>query len=317
MRSGSNLERVLQSGNFAVTAELGPPKNADPEVIRKKAGILKGHVDAANITDNQTAVVRLSSIAAGVVAAPLGVEPIIQMTCRDRNRIAIQSDLLGAAALGMKNLLCLTGDHQKFGNHPQSKGVFDLDSIQLLCMVRDMRDEKKFLSGEEIKGEEPRFFVGAAENPFADPFQFRALRLGKKITAGADFIQTQLVYNVPKFAKWMEMVRDLGLHEKCKILAGVGPIKSVGAARYMQNKVPGLDVPEEIVARLKGSQNVKAEGIKLCIDIIQQVKEIKGIAGVHIMAIEWEEAVAEIVQGAGLAPRPQIAASQPEAVAAG
>lgn len=316
MKSGSNLERVLLSGNFAVTAELGPPKSADPEVIRKKANILKGFVDATNITDNQTAVVRLSSIAAGALIIPLGLEPIIQMTCRDRNRIAIQSDLLGAAALGMKNLLCLTGDHQKFGNHPQSKGVFDLDSIQLLKMVRDMRDEKKFQSGEEITGKEPRFFIGAAENPFADPFEFRALRLGKKIAAGADFIQSQLVYNVPKFARWMEMVRELGLHEKCKILAGVGPIKSVGAARYMQTKVPGLDVPDEIVARLKGAENVKAEGIKLCIDIIQQVKEIKGVAGVHIMAIEWEEAVPEIVQGAGLLPRPQIAYSEPEAVAA-
>ncbi len=317
MRSGSNLERVLQSGSFAVTAELGPPKNADAEVIRKKAGILRGYADAVNITDNQTAVVRLSSIAAGSILLPLGLEPIIQMTCRDRNRIAIQSDLLGASALGLKNLLCLTGDHQKFGNHPQSKGVFDLDSIQLLKMVRDMRDEKKFQSGEEVKGPEPKFFLGAAENPFAGPFEFRALRLGKKVAAGADFIQSQLVYNVPKFAKWMEMVRELGLHEKCKILAGVGPIKSVGAARYMQTKVPGLDVPEEIVARLKGSQNVKEEGIKLCIDIIQQVKEIKGVAGVHIMAIEWEEAVAEIVQGAGLYPRPVIAASEVESVAAG
>ncbi|MBI2955378.1 MAG: methylenetetrahydrofolate reductase [Chloroflexi bacterium] len=316
MKSGSNLERVLQSGNFAVTGELGPPKSADPEVIRKKAGILKGHVDAANITDNQTAVVRLSSIAAGAIVMPLAVEPIIQMTCRDRNRIAIQSDLLGAAALGMKNLLCLTGDHQKFGNHPQSKGVFDLDSINLLKMVRDMRDEKKFQCGDEITGKEPRLFVGAAENPFADPFEFRALRLGKKIAAGADFIQTQLVYNVPKFAKWMEMVRELGLHEKCKILAGVGPIKSLGAARYMATKVPGLDVPDEIVARLKGAENVKAEGIKLCIDIIQQVREIKGVAGVHIMAIEWEEAVPEIAEGAGLLPRPQIAASEANMVAA-
>ena len=316
MKSGSNLERVLQSGNFAVTAELGPPKSADAEVIRRKVGILKGHVDAVNITDNQTAVVRMSSIAAGAILVPLGLEPIIQMTCRDRNRIAIQSDLLGAYALGARNLLCLTGDHQKFGNHPQSKGVFDVDSINLLSMVRDMRDEKKFQCGEAMTGQEPRFFVGAAENPFADPFEFRALRLGKKIAAGADFIQSQLVYNVSKFAKWMEMVRDLGLHEKCHILAGVGPIKSVGAARYMQNKVPGLDVPSEIVARLKGAENVKAEGLRLCIEIINQVKEIKGVAGVHIMAIEWEEAVPEIVQGAGLSPRPQIAQAEPETAAA-
>jgi methylenetetrahydrofolate reductase (NADPH) len=308
MKSGSNLERVFQSGNFAATAELGPPKNADAEVIRKKAGLLKGWADAVNLTDNQTAVVRLSSIAAGAIIAPLGLEPIIQMTCRDRNRIGIQADLLGASALGLKNVLCLTGDHQKFGNHPKSKGVFDMDSINLIKMVKEMRDEKRFQCGEEIKGVEPRFLIGAAENPFADPFEFRALRLAKKAAAGVDFIQSQLVYNVPKFAKWMEMVRDLGLHEKIKIMAGVGPIKSVGGARYMQTKVPGLDVPEEVVQRLRGAQDVKAEGIKLCIDIIKQVKEIKGVAGVHIMAIEWEEAVPEIVEGAGLAPRPVIAA---------
>lgn len=316
MKSGSNLERVLASGAFAATAELGPPKSAEVEVIHRKAGILKGYVDAVNITDNQTAVVRMSSIAAAAILVPLGLEPIMQMTCRDRNRLAIQADLLGAYALGARNLLCLTGDHQKFGNHPQAKGVFDLDSINLLRMVRDMRDEKKFQCGEAMTGQEPRLFIGAAENPFADPFEFRALRLGKKVAAGADFIQSQLVYNVSKFAKWMEMVRDLGLHEKCHILAGVGPIKSVGAARYMQTKVPGLDVPDEIVARLKGAQNVKAEGIQICVDIIKQVKEIKGVAGVHIMAIEWEDAVSEIVQAAGLYPRPQIAKAEPETAAA-
>ncbi|HDK43771.1 MAG TPA: methylenetetrahydrofolate reductase, partial [Desulfobacteraceae bacterium] len=234
MKSGSNLERVLASGAFAVTGELGPPKNSDPDIVRQKARILKGNVDAVNITDCQTAIVRMSSIGAGLIAQSEGVEPVIQMTCRDRNRIGMQSDLLAASAMGLKNLLCLTGDHQKFGNHPGSKGVFDMDSIQMLGMVRDMRDGKKFQCGEEIKGPEPRFLLGAAANPFAHPFEFRAVRLGKKVANGADFIQTQIIYNVDKFARFMEMVRDLGLHEKCSILAGVTPPKSLGMARYMK-----------------------------------------------------------------------------------
>jgi 5,10-methylenetetrahydrofolate reductase len=307
MKAGSNLEKVLTSGYFAATGELGPPKSADPEVIRQKAGLLKGYVDAVNITDNQTAIVRMSSISVGTMLLGLGLEPTIQMTCRDRNRLAIQSDLLGAAALGMKNLLCLTGDHQQFGNHPTARGVYDLDSIQLLSVVKAMRDEKKFACGEDIDVE-PRFFIGAAANPFADPFEYRPLRLAKKIAAGADFIQTQLIYNVLKFAEFMERARDLGLHEKCYILAGVGPIKSVGMARYMQKNVPGLDVPEEIVTRLKGvpKTEVRKEGIKQCADIIYQIREIPGVAGVHVMAIEWEQAVPEILEAAGLLPRPQL-----------
>ena len=308
MNSESNLKKVLASGQFAVTAELGPPKNADAEVIRTKAKLLSGCADAVNITDCQTAIVRMSSITSSVILMQEGLEPVTQMTCRDRNRIAIQSDLLGAAALGVKNLLCLTGDHQKFGNHPNSAGVFDMDSIQLLQMVRMMRDEKVFQCGEEIKGREPDFFLGAAANPFADPFEFRALRLAKKIAAGAQFIQTQLVYNVEKFAAWMKAVRDLGLHEKCYILAGVTPPKSIGMARYMKNNVPGMDVPDHVIARLKGAKDAKKdvqeEGINICVDIINMVKEIEGVAGVHIMAIEWESAVPEIAKRAGLLPRP-------------
>lgn len=308
MNSESNLKKVLASGQFAVTAELGPPKNADAEVIRTKAKLLSGCADAVNITDCQTAIVRMSSIASSVVLMQEGLEPVTQMTCRDRNRIAIQSDLLGAAAMGLKNLLCLTGDHQKFGNHPNSTGVFDMDSIQLLQMVRMMRDEKVFQCGEEIKGEAPDFFLGAAANPFADPFEFRALRLAKKIAAGAQFIQTQIVYNVEKFAAWMKAVRDLGLHEKCCILAGVTPPKSIGMARYMKNNVPGMDVPDDVIARLKGAKdankNVQEEGINICVDIINRVKEIEGVAGVHIMAIEWESAVPEIAKRADLLPRP-------------
>ncbi len=304
---GSNLENVLRSGQFAVTGELGPPKSADPKVISHKAGLLKGHVDAVNITDNQTAIVRMSSISAGYLALQAGVEPVIQMTCRDRNRLAIQADLLGASALGLKNLLCLTGDHQSFGNHPQAKGVFDLDSIQQIRMVRDMRDEKKFQCGEAIPVE-PRFLIGCASNPFADPFPFRAIRLGKKAAAGADFTQTQIVYNVEKFAQFMEQVRKLGLHKKIFILAGVSPIKGVGAARYMKTKVPGMDVPDWVVDRMAGApkEEARKEGIRICVDIIKQVRQIEGVAGVHIMAIEWEDAVAEIVEAAGLSPRPKV-----------
>ncbi|MBW6519861.1 MAG: acetyl-CoA decarbonylase/synthase complex subunit delta [Desulfoarculaceae bacterium] len=306
MKSGSNLERVLRAGEFAVTGELGPPKNGNPEVVREKARLLKGHVDAVNITDCQTAIVRMSSIAAGLITLGEGVEPVIQMTCRDRNRISMQSDILGAQALGLKNLLCLTGDHQKFGNHPGSKGVFDMDSIQMLGMVKTMRDEKQFQCGEEIKGNEPRLFLGAAANPFANPFEYRAVRLGKKVGAGADFIQTQIIYNVERFARFMEMVRDLGLDEKVYILAGVTPPKSLGMARYMKSSVPGMDVPDEVIRRMQDARDKQEEGINICVDIIRQVKEIKGVAGVHVMAIEWESAVPEILKRADLLPRPSI-----------
>jgi CO dehydrogenase/acetyl-CoA synthase delta subunit len=316
MKSGSNLERVLADGHFAVTGELGPPKNSDPEVVRKKARLLKDNVDAVNITDCQTAIVRMSSIGAGLIAKSEGLEPVIQMTCRDRNRIGMQSDLLAASSLGLKNLLCLTGDHQKFGNHPASKGVFDMDSIQMLGMVRDMRDDCRFQCGEEIKGTPPRFFIGAAANPFAHPFEFRAVRLGKKVASGADFIQTQIIYNVEKFARFMEMVRDLGLAGKCSILAGVTPPKSLGMARYMQKFVPGMEVTDEVINRMKGARDKQKEGISIAVDIINQVREIEGVAGVHVMAIEWEEAVAEIVEKAGLLPRPVLEQAGEETPAA-
>jgi CO dehydrogenase/acetyl-CoA synthase delta subunit len=316
MKSGSRLERILTSGEFAVTGELGPPKNGNAELVREKARLLKGSVDAVNITDCQTAIVRMSSISAGLLTLAEGVEPVIQMTCRDRNRIGMQSDILGAAALGLKNLLCLTGDHQKFGNHPGSKGVFDMDSIQLLGMVKTMRDEKKFQCGEPIKSHEPRLFLGAAANPFAGPSeQFRAARLAKKVANGADFVQTQIIYNVERFAKFMQAVRDLGLHKKVHILAGVTPPKSVGMARYMKSSVPGMDVTDEVIKRMQGAKDKEDEGINICVDIIRQVREIEGVAGVHIMAIEWESAVPEIVSRAGLATRP-VFADEPVALAA-
>jgi 5,10-methylenetetrahydrofolate reductase len=318
-KSGSRLERVLRAGHFAATGELGPPQGAEANVIREKAELLKGIVDGVNITDNQTAIVRMSSIAAGTLLVQEELEPIIQMTCRDRNRLAIQSDLLGAYALGMRNLLCLTGDHQSFGNHPTAKNVHDIDSIQLIQMVVDMRDKGCFQCGDEIKETAPRFFVGAAANPFGDPFEFRPYRLAKKVAAGADFIQTQLIYNVDRFAEYMEKVRELGLHEKVYILAGIGPLKSPGMARYMRDQVAGLDVPDAIVDRMTQAtdgidpEDKKArreawrkEGIQIAIDLIKQMREIEGVAGVHVMAIEWEEAVKSIVDGAGLLPRPEL-----------
>jgi 5,10-methylenetetrahydrofolate reductase len=308
VKTDSNLERVLESGQFAVTGELGPPQSADPEIIRRKANILRGNVDAFNVTDGQTAVVRMASWAACIIARENGLDPIVQMTCRDRNRIALQMDVLGAAALGINNILCLTGDHIKFGNHPDAKAVFDLDSIQFVKMVKEMRDDRRFQCGDEI-AVPPRLFLGAAANPFADPFDFRVVRLAKKVTAGADFIQTQIIYNVARFAEWMKRARDRGLHQKTRILAGVAPIKSVGAARYMKTRVPGMDVPDETIERLRGvpKEQVAREGIKLCVDIINQVRQIEGVAGIHLMAIEWEESVPEILEAAGLLPRPRLA----------
>ncbi len=225
MKTKSNIERLLEAGKFVVTSECGPPRGSDPEVIRKKGELLKGAVDAVNVTDNQTSIVRMSSLASCLILKDMGFDPIWQVVCRDRNRIAIQSDILGAAALGINNILCLSGDHQSFGDHPKAKNVYDIDSIQLINTVRTLRDDGKFLSGEEVKGK-PSLFIGAAENPFGDPFEIRAMRLGKKVKAGCDFIQTQGIYNMEKFGKWMEMVRDRGLHEKCAILAGVIPLKS-------------------------------------------------------------------------------------------
>ena len=305
-KSGSNLEKVLASGEFAVTAELGPPKSADLDLIAKKAALLKGHVDAVNITDNQTAIVRVSSIGTGKLVLDMGLEPIIQVTCRDRNRLAIQADLLGAYLLGMRNCLCLTGDHQVFGNHPTAKYVFDLDSVQLIGMVAAMRDKKVFACGDEIRNtrkselKEPRFFVGGAANPFGDPFEFRVVRLAKKVKAGADFVQTQCIYDMDRFAEWMVQVRNAGLHEQCSILAGVTPLKSAGMARYMRDQVAGVTVPDSYVARMAAADDPKSEGIAICVEQIRRLREIEGVAGVHIMAIEWEEKVPEIVDKAEL-----------------
>jgi len=305
MKAGTNLEKVLESGRFAVTAEVGPPKGTSPAVIRRKGELIRNYVDAINITDNQTAIVRMSSIAGSSILKSNDIDPVMQIVCRDRNRIAIQSDVLGAVALGIGNILCLSGDHQRFGNHPNSKNVFDIDSIQLIQVLKSMRDEKKFISGEDISGEVP-IYIGAAANPFADPFEYRVTRLAKKIKAGADFIQTQAIYDITKFRKWMEAVQDKGLDEQVHILAGVIPIRSVGMARYMRDYVSGVSVPDDIITRLEGADNAKEEGVRIPLEIIEQLKEIPGIHGIHIMAVGWENIIPEIVEKAGLLPRPVL-----------
>jgi 5,10-methylenetetrahydrofolate reductase len=303
MKSGSNLEKILESGQFAVTGECGPPKGTSPKVIQKKGEPLKSCCDALNVTDNQTAIVRMSSVAGCVLLQEVGVEPVLQMVVRDRNRLGLQSDILGAVALGVRNILCLSGDHQKFGNHPTAKGVYDIDSMQFIRMVKNMRDEHLFINGEEISGDVP-LYIGAAANPFADPFEFRVRRLAKKVNAGADFIQTQGIFDVSRFVEWMKMVRDKGLDERTHILAGLIPMKSVGMARYMRANVSGLLVPKELVDRMADSEDPKEEGVKIVLETIEQLKEVKGVHGIHIMAVAWEDVVPRIVEEAGLMPRP-------------
>ncbi len=307
IRTNSRLEKVLKSGQLAVTSECGPPRSSAPEGIIKKGQLIKDHVDVINVTDNQTSVTRLCSLAACIHLKLQGLDPVLQMVVRDRNRIALQSDILGAASFGINNILCLSGDHQSFGDNPQAQNVFDLDSMQLVQTVRRMRDEGKFLSGDEIKMP-PNMFVGAAANPFADPFKIRVPRLAKKIAAGAEFIQTQCIYNVDKFELWMQGVRDRGLEEKIYILAGITPMRSVGMAKYLKKSVPGMDVPEELIKRMSGVEKTKQadEGITIAVETIQRLKEVKGVSGFHVMAIEWEEKVPEIVERSGLYPRPVV-----------
>ena len=304
MYQKSNLEKVLSEKKFALTAEIGPPKGSDPHKIIQKANILKGYADAYNITDNQTAVVRLSSMGGSFILLKLGLEPIMQITCRDRNRIAIQSDVLGAAANGVKNILFLTGDHQSFGNHPGAKGVFDIDSIQLIQIIKNMRDKGIFQSGDKILAGCPDIFIGAAANPFADPLELRVDRLEKKIEAGADFIQTQSVFNLDRFNVWMDEVRDRGLQNKVYILAGITPLKSLKMTERMKFFVPGVDIPDEIYKRMKNTQDPKKEGYNIAVDLINNVKKIKGISGIHITALFWEDIIPLLVKETSLYPRP-------------
>lgn len=335
-QAGTRLERLLRGGHFAVTAELCQPQGGDAGVIRRKAALLRGACDAINVSDNPMAIVRMSSIAAGVILVQEGLEPVIQVASRDRNRLAIQSDLLGANALGMHNLLCLTGDHQTCGNHPSAKDVFDIDSMQMVQMAAAMRDEGILQCGDPLEGEAPRFLIGATASPFADPVEFRPYRLAKKVKAGASFIQTQPIYDVEGFELFMGKVRSLGLHEKSYILAGVGPLRSPAAALHIRENEPWLPIPDGLIDRLvragdpwaeksnggltqeeeeARSAAWREEGIKISIELIEQIREIEGVAGVHIMAGEWEEAVKPIVEGAGLLPRPDLDGATPPGVA--
>ncbi len=307
MKAGSNLEKVLSAGHFALTSELGPPKGNDVGVIQKKVDFLRGNVDAVNVTDNQTAIVRMSSIAACSFVIKMGMEPVMQMVCRDRNRIAMQSDIFGATALGIRNIICLTGDHHMFGNQVNAKNVHDLDSVQLIDMVRNMRDNHTLLGGEDKIEGDIDMFIGGAANPFADPFEFRALRAAKKAAAGMDFIQTQCIYDMNRFREWMKMMRDLGVHEKVHILAGITPMKSAGMARYMAKNVSGIIIPDALIDRMSKAQKGADEGIKICVEQIQELREIEGVHGIHLMAIEWEHMVGRIAEEAGLLPRPQVA----------
>lgn len=307
MITESQLKKVLDKGDFAVTAECGPPKGADPEVVKSKGKILKGYVDSINVTDNQTGVVRLSSLAACALLKAEGLDPVLQMVVRDRNRIALQSDVLGASALGIRNILCLSGDHQCFGNQPQAKGVFDIDSIQLIQTVRNMRDAGEVIGGEKLTSS-PQMFIGAVANPFADPFKYRAARLATKVEAGAEFIQTQCIFNLNRFKDWMDLVKEYGMSDKVYILGGITPLKSVRMAEYMAKNVAGMDIPQEVIDRMKSvsAKEQKQEGIKIAVETAQALKEMDGVHGVHIMAIEWEDAVPQIVEEAKLFPRPQV-----------
>ena len=306
MKTQSNLERVLEAEEFAVTAELGPPQNTEAEMIREKANLIKGYVDAFNVPDGQAAVVAMASWGVCLVGMEEGLDAIVQMTCRDRNRIAIQMDILAVSAFGVNNILCLSGDPISFGNQPEAKPVFDLDSIQLIRMVKALRDERKFDNGEPLVGTEPRLFIGAALNPFVQPLESAVNRLKDKVTAGADFVQTQPIYDIGGFKQWMELVREKGLHKEVKILAGITPVTSLAAARYMKIKVPNVDIPDIVIERLKKARNKEEaaeEGIRIMVETLNQLKQIEGLSGVHIMTLQREELIPRICSAAGLYPR--------------
>lgn len=305
---GSQLQKVLRAGHFAVACEISPPVGPNPEAVQRQIAQLRGYADAYNVTDNPAATVHMSSLAASILLKQAGLDPVLQLTCRDRNRLALQADLLGAAAFGITTVLALSGDHILGGDHPQSKPVYDLDSINLVRMIRMMR-AGVFENGKPIPKRAPEFFIGAVENPFAPPYEFRPLRLAKKVAAGAQFIQTQLIFNVARFREFMARVVDLGLHEKVAILAGVGPIRSLKAAEFMATQVAGLEVPPEVVERIgKFSQKedqAKA-GLELGLEIARQVREIPGVRGLHLMAVAWPEAIPQLVTALGLYPRPVL-----------
>jgi len=306
MKSGSRLERTLRAGHFAVTAEVLPPDGVDPQAVLDNAALFGHAVDAINATDASGAHAHMSNVAVAATLRTAGYDVVAQLSCRDRNRIALQSELLGMAAFGLQNVLCLTGDGVGTGDHPEAKPVFDLDSITLLRTAKILRDQGHFLSGRPIDPA-PKFFLGGASNPFVPPFDFRPLRLKKKVEAGADFVQTQFCFDVPRLREFMTQVVDMGLHERVFILIGVGPLRSARVAEWMRNNVPGVAIPDEVIRRLKGAgKKSRTEGRRICIETIQQIREIGGVSGVHVMAYRQEEAVPEILDSVGLLPRPVI-----------
>jgi methylenetetrahydrofolate reductase (NADPH) len=292
--SPGRFERVLRAGGFAVTTELAPPDSADPEDVYKRARVFDGYVDAINATDGSGANCHMSSLAVCALLTRVGYAPIMQISCRDKNRIAIQGDILGGAAMGVCNMLCLTGDGVQAGDHPQAKPVFDLDCVSLLDIARTLRDEHHFQSGRKISFA-PRVFLGAAENPTGLPYAWRAQRLAKKVAAGAQFIQTQYCYDLPLLRAFLEQAEALDLFGKVHILVGVGPLRSAKTAEWMRTHVPGMHVPDALIARLSGAQDQAREGRAICIELIQAMREMRGVSGVHIMAYRQEESVAEIV----------------------
>lgn len=297
--SPGRLERVLRAGKFAVTTELSPPDSADPEEVYVRARVFDGYVDAINATDGSGANCHMSSVGVCSLLTRIGYATVMQTSCRDRNRIAIQGDVLGAAAMGVANILCLTGDGVQAGDHPDAKPVFDLDCVSLLEMVRLMRERGQFMSGRKLTSA-PRVFLGAAANPFVPPYEYRPQRLAKKIAAGAQFIQTQYCFDVPRLEEYMMRVRDLGLLEDCYVLVGVGPLASANAARWIRQNVPGIHIPDDVVERLARAAKPRQEGKKLCVELIQQIRELDGVSGVHVMAYRQEETVAEIIDASGV-----------------
>lgn len=301
----SQLQQLLEAGQFVVTSEIGPPKGADPDAVRAAARAMRGAVDAVNITDNQTAVVRICSVACAALVQQEGVEAVVQMTVRDRNRIALQSDFLGLASLGIRNAVCMSGDHPCNGNHPMAKPVYDLDSITWLQTASNMVHKGIFQCGEAMK-KPPTVFIGAVENPFAPPYDYRVIRLAKKVDAGARFIQTQCVFDLSYLRRFMDEVVTMGLHQQVKILVGITPLKSPKMARHMQSNVPGLQVPEELCKRMEAAADPKAEGIAIAVELIHAIREINGIAGIHLMPVMWEDVVPIVAERAGLLPRPLV-----------
>jgi methylenetetrahydrofolate reductase (NADPH) len=296
--SPGRLERVLRAGAFAVTTELDPPDSADPEEVYRRARVFDGYVDGINATDGSGANCHMSSLAVCALLTRVGYAPVMQISCRDKNRIAIQGDILGGAAMGVCNILCLSGDGVQSGDHPQAKPVFDLDALSLLEVARMLRDEKRFQSGRKLTTA-PRVFLGAAENPFAPPAPWRAERLAKKVAAGAQFVQTQYCFDIPMMRDFMKRARDLGLLEKVFVLAGVGPLKSAKSAEWMRTHVAGTHIPDAVIRRLQGAQDQGLEGRRLCIELIHQLREIPGVSGVHVMAYRQEETVAEVIERSG------------------